>query len=77
MKVQEGFHRFMVKMYNYDGSLDSRCVTRWVGASMKSWEARLLILAEFEDIYGQGKVNVEYSGPVVYEYKYDDWEIGI
>lgn len=74
MKVQEGYHRFMVKIQTND-TFESRHLKRWVDKETEVWQLRVELALEFRSIYKESIINIMYRGEV--EYKYDDWEVGI
>lgn len=75
MKVQEGYHRFMVKIVTPDHTHENRHVKRWVSKDTAQQTVCSDIAKEFRCMYNHCIIEVVYRGEV--EYKYDDWEIGI
>lgn len=77
MKVQEGFHRFIIKMQFGDGSFENRHTKHWVPKELDMYLVHQMLYDRFTEMHEDDCVitDIVYRGEV--EYKYDDWEIGI
>jgi len=75
MKVQEGYHNFMVKIQMKDGCFENRYVKDWAYPDSELHTMRREMHKRFVKMYDTDNIEVIHIGEV--EYKYDDWETSI